>query len=655
MAADHPTIAYSPALDGVRAICLTGVLLFHAPFSWMGGGFLGVSTFFTLSGYLITTLLIREATSSGTIGLRAFWDRRMRRLGPALWLGVTGVLLSGPYWLRADVRERLLPDALSTLLYVSNWRFQSPQYAYERLFAAPSPLQHSWSLSIEAQYYLVFPVLLALSFRLGLRALQVGGVLLAALAVSLTAAVVDPTDSATINHVYYGTLPRLAEPLMGGVLALALATPRGAALVDKRAQRGHLLALTGFLVAAAMGALWSQTEVSSAWLYRGGFAFHALLSAIVIGITVGPSTAFTRLLSLPPLPWLGRLSYGAYVYHWPIFVGLSPERTGLDAIPLFGLRVAATVGCAWLSYRFVEQPVRKRRVLANFPRIARASLLLPAWVAATISWQHFAEQRRLEHVRTSVAEIAARVPIDPRLRVGSFGDSTAFLLAQPLEQWLAGVGFQQHKGRCALGCSFVSYGEIFHWNRWTREPRYCGERLSAWQQRLHSVDLDLVIVTVGPWDVLTRRRLPHSTPRAFGDPIFDETFASTLDEAMAMFRDAGTAVIWIAPPPVRFGAEHWPDADRLAEANDPKRMARLRQLVREAAERWPATLRVVDLNAYLEERTGGNVFDPELRPDGVHFTASAMTDIVADWLGPAVLFAADELLLSTGPPSARPE
>jgi len=260
VAAPRSKLGYSPALDGLRAVCLTGVLLFHAPFEWMSGGFLGVSTFFTLSGYLIATLLLREWEGTGRIDLAAFWERRLRRLGPPLWLGVAGVVATAPWWLPASTRDRLLADAATTLAYVSNWRFMSPEYAYARLFSDPSPLQHSWSLSIETQYYLVFPFALLLCLRRSRAATPIALLLLAVVAASIAAAVTDPGDADAINRVYYGTLARAAEPLAGALLALALA--RGA---DGSERVGRLLTVAAPIAAIAMVAAWSISR----WARRG--------------------------------------------------------------------------------------------------------------------------------------------------------------------------------------------------------------------------------------------------------------------------------------------------------------------------------------------------------------------------------------------------
>ena len=161
MRRNTPNDAHSAGLEGLRGLCLVAVLCFHAPFEWMSGGFLGVSTFFTLSGYLITRILLVEWCETGRIDYRKFWYRRLRRLTPALWLAIAATLASGDLWLSESSRERLAGDALSSLFFVANQRFMSPDYAYSMIFDNPSVFQHCWSLAIEAQYYLVFPLLIS--------------------------------------------------------------------------------------------------------------------------------------------------------------------------------------------------------------------------------------------------------------------------------------------------------------------------------------------------------------------------------------------------------------------------------------------------------------------------------------------------------------
>jgi len=368
------TITYQPAVDGLRGLAVAGVLFFHAGFSWAVGGYLGVSTFFTLSGYLITTLLLAEHGRTGGVSLRAFWGRRFRRLMPASLLTLAGiVLLFGPFVATADQLAELPGDVIAALAYVANWRFIFADQSYADLFTAPSPVQHFWSLAIEEQFYVFFPLLMTGLLAVGRGSRRVLVIALGALAglstVMMLALYTPGTDPA---RVYYGTGTRAVELLAGALLAVVLAArPQ----VVGRLPR-WLATSVGVAVLAVTGYWWSTVEQTSSWLYEGGLTVYAFSSVVLLTVILQPGP-IQRALATEPLRQLGRISYGVYLLHWPIFLWLTPERTGLDLVPLFVLRMAVTLSAAILSFRFVEQPVRTRSALIG----PRAWVVAPAMVA----------------------------------------------------------------------------------------------------------------------------------------------------------------------------------------------------------------------------------------------------------------------------------
>jgi len=326
-------------LDGLRGVAIVGVLLFHT--GYLAGGFLGVDLFFALSGYLITDQLLREAESTGTVSLVAFWGRRARRLLPALATMLAGVTLL-VWWVGPpDLVRTTLADGPWVQLNLVNWHLLAESAGYWDRFGAARVFEHLWSIAVEEQFYLVWPVLVAVWWR---RAAAVAAVISV---VSLVAMVVlvDPADP---TRVYTGTDTRAFSLLLGAVVA----TPPVRALLGRVAARwvGSVLAS----LAAGIGVAWLVADgVGSSWLFRGGLFAHSLASAVLVGLCVRvPDAVVARVLTWRPLRWLGLVSYSLYLWHWPVFVLLAAQSAWL--------RIGVAVGLAALSRYLVEDPVRFR-------------------------------------------------------------------------------------------------------------------------------------------------------------------------------------------------------------------------------------------------------------------------------------------------------
>ncbi|MGQ0830088.1 MAG: acyltransferase family protein [Microthrixaceae bacterium] len=361
--------SYVRAIDGLRGVAVIAVLAFHGGVPGASGGFLGVSLFFTLSGYLITQLLLREHETSGRISLRSFWGRRVRRLAPAALVTLLAIgLLIGltDLFPGASVPGDLAAAATN----VANWRFAVAQTSYQDLFTAgPSPVLHFWSLAIEEQFYVLFPLLVAMVLaRLGRSRLPL--VLGALTAVGVIASAVSSADFA-----YYSTLSRAPELLVGALLALVLPIERSLAPAVART-----IAVAGTLGALGLLSLVATTTVDDDWLHAGGLPAISLLSAAIIAATLvtGP---VRRATSWAPVVAIGRISYGIYVYHWPLFLLLSAERIGFGGPPLFALRILATGIAASASARLLENPVRRGHLL---PRVRVGSTVFAGTLAAVL-------------------------------------------------------------------------------------------------------------------------------------------------------------------------------------------------------------------------------------------------------------------------------
>ena len=371
-----PRLPHIRSLDGLRGVAVLTVVLYHFAPSLFPGGFLGVDLFFVLSGFLITGLLVNEWGGSGRISLRRFWARRARRLLPALLLvlgsvGIYAVLVADGLTGRAIAR-----DGLATLLYVANWHFIDASQAYiQATDLELSPLRHMWSLAIEEQFYLVWPLVVAglgmlvADVRRGGRSLgrAVGG-LAAALAVLSIVRMVTLYSPTAPDRVYYGTDSRAFLLLIGAAVGAFTA---GAPLVTGARHR-QLVAGAGVVIGTSLLVLMAMVDATDSWLYRGGYGLIALAMVFVLVAAAQPGwNPLGKVLENAGLVGLGVISYGVYLWHWPAVIWLTESRTGLDGPALFGIRTVATLAAALASYYLLERPVRQRRWRLS---------LLPAWL-----------------------------------------------------------------------------------------------------------------------------------------------------------------------------------------------------------------------------------------------------------------------------------
>ena len=349
---------YLPGLDGLRAVAVVAVLLYHADVPWLPGGFLGVDVFFVISGYLITMLLLEEHHRSGTIGVRRFYGRRARRLLPALYLLLATTCAVVVLFFR-DEAAKLRPQVLSALTYSTNWYLIATDGSYFQQLGRPLLLRHLWSLAVEEQFYLLWPLALVVLLRrfrgrLGPIALAVAGVT-AASAVWMAVLYQPGQDP---SRLYYGTDTRISTILMGALLALFW---RPSALAHGGARRhGPLFDVIGVAALAGVLLFFLHSTDTAGSLYRGGFVGLAALSALAVAAATHPGTYFGKALGVGALTWIGVRSYALYLWHWPIFVLTRPDLdVPLSGWPLLVLRLGLTVLLADLSYRLVERPIRR--------------------------------------------------------------------------------------------------------------------------------------------------------------------------------------------------------------------------------------------------------------------------------------------------------
>ena len=526
-----------PALDGLRGLAVIGVLLFHSGFEWARGGFLGVSTFFTLSGFLITNLLVREWDSNGSIRLGGFWARRFRRLLPAatITIAITGVV----FW-RIGTPEQLYDlrlDMLASLGYVANWRFYLAGTSYASLFAAPSPLQHFWSLAIEEQFYLFFPPIVIIAMRLGGRKLLTSIVAVATIAsIALSALLRHDPD-----RVYYGTDTRASELLLGVLLALwwSSRTPEGSLRSDQ-SRRSIPLDAVAIGALAVMFAAWFRVDETSSWLAKGAFPLYALCTTAIILAGTRRGLVST-MLSNRVFRAAGLISYGLYLYHWPVFLILDAQRTGLSIWPLFAARMAITIPLAIASYLLLEMPIRRSRMFRTRGSGLAAAILmasLTAGVAILVTRNPpaittaFANVEIGDTVTYGLSYVTDQEPAPGAPRdVLILGDSGMVDVQPPLEAAFnaAGVGHIELGAGPGFGLSQpVSWRE-------------------DWRASIERVDPQLVVIMLGGWDL-----------RFIADQG-DEAYQRLMSEAVDILSARGARIIWL--PMLPGGSTKWKDVD----------------------------------------------------------------------------------------------
>ncbi|MGG2024904.1 acyltransferase family protein [Gottfriedia sp. S16(2024)] len=351
---------YMAGLDGLRALAVLSVIAYHLNFSWASGGFLGVTVFFVLSGYLITDLLIAEWSTNQRIDLKSFWYRRAKRLLPGMFTLLL-IVIAFVSLFKSSMIGNLKQDSVAAIFYYSNWWYIFHHLSYFESYANPSILNHFWSLAVEEQFYIIWPILTLLGLkyiknkdRLFLYTF-VGAIVSALLMAILFHPGSDP------SRVYYGTDTRAFSLLIGASLALVWpsrkltnnVTTSGKILID-------LVGITGLLIFLLMV---GKTNQYDSFLYRGGMFLLSISAAMLIAALAHPTSKIGRFLAMRPLKWIGLRSYGIYLWQYPVIILLSPKvNTGDTSLFRAICQITLIFVLAALSYRYIEDPIRKGKL-----------------------------------------------------------------------------------------------------------------------------------------------------------------------------------------------------------------------------------------------------------------------------------------------------
>ena len=631
-----------PGLDGVRAIALALVVAYHIDPEHVPGGYIGVSIFFTLSGFLITSLLLAELRTTGRIDLRAFWMRRAKRLLPLAWLTLTIVALASVATIWTPDQSANLPgEVVAAVANVSNW-WQLTHNGYINAFVAPSPIRHYWSLAIEEQFYLVWPLLMAGAAALARRG-RVAAVPVMMLVITLASLAATILSRSDPELVYLSTASRMGELTIGALMAWRWRAKR-----FRRARVQH----RPWLTAAAIGSAGVIAAITVAmdsdapiWGY-GGFLAVSFGSAAIISASLRPGPV-SALLSWAPLPWLGRRSYAAYLVHWPVLVALP---IGWPLPLRAAVTVFATLALSVVAHRVIERPVQLTthvRPIALGGALLVSVMVITAFVAApdrdaTVQGRLAADLDQVADPDTPVTPVPTTCPpppptttsttappgelfdpetveklgdpyeptCGPTLRVLVIGDSTGRGAANALRR--SGIPQLEIWDRTVLGCSLGYSGR----------SKGCPDWHTEWTNSINTVRPDVVLAYMG-----VSQELKDLPVTKFESDAAAVERVQVIGEATDLLASTGAKVLWTlpAPPVLPTGAFYCQGRQRNSPC-DPKWAGLWGDSIRFAAK--ARGLPVIDVAGWMAERAPNA---EQERPDGLHLTGAALEEH-AIWL-----------------------
>jgi len=388
-------IQYIPAIDGLRALAVIAVMFYHLGFSWIPGGFLGVDLFFVISGYVITRMLLDSIAQSGGLDLRGFYLARLRRLLPALLFMITTTVIAVGIW-APDTIKRLLIDTPFALTGTINWWLVANEQDYFESIGRPPLLQHTWSLAVEAQFYLIWPLILYFILKkFGKKHIPVAALSIATasgIALLLVSVSIDAANASKVSHVYFGTDTHSIGLFLGAALAVSWIPQNFRVEISRKGQNFiDGIGIFGFI---GILATFFFIDASNPAMYKIAFPLAGIFGAAIIASIVHPASRFAPVLQNKVLLWIGERSYAIYLWHWVIFQVTRPtvDLAG-QAWALYSLRILIVFALADISLRYVELPVRRgviqywlkgRKYRTKKERNRQASLLSAATVIVVV-------------------------------------------------------------------------------------------------------------------------------------------------------------------------------------------------------------------------------------------------------------------------------
>jgi peptidoglycan/LPS O-acetylase OafA/YrhL len=603
-----------------------------------------------LSGFLITSLLLDEIGRTGKLDLGSFWVRRARRLLPALLIMVLAVIAARLLF-PPDAVSDLRNDATAAFLWVANWAFVSHETDYFSQGAPPSPLQHTWSLGVEEQYYLIWPVLIAavaVLLAVIARRRQKTPTIVAVRRAVLVLAVLGTVGSAaeailmasdaSLNRVYFGTDTRAQALLIGAAAAALLvrdwpAIMAGVPPIHSRWVRWLAwgVPVAGVAVLAAI----THVGTGSATEFHNGLLIVVAVAAVAViaPVALEQNGPVAWVLSTPPLVALGVISYGVYLWHWPVFLVLNGERTDWSGLPLFAARCAVTLILAVGSWWLIERPVRRWRPV-HVPQLRLAAATMATAVAVAIvvvpvgtridpSSPDITQAALVSPVET--VRVAAPPHTGPRDHtVSVFGDSIGWTIMRYLPA-TPGISFLD---RTTIGCGLVRGGPYRYSGQSLEQKPECDAWPERWAQRIAYDKPDVVLLVVGRWETVDRKwngKWAH-----IGQPDFDKYLESELHHALDILTSTGALVVVTTEPYNRHGEQA---NGSLYPEDQTSRVDQWNTLLRKVVG-GRKNVTVLDLNKKLAPNGSytNKINGVQVRIDGVHPTPNAVK-----WMTPWLL------------------
>ncbi|KYH45768.1 hypothetical protein AZH51_08725 [Branchiibius sp. NY16-3462-2] len=606
---------HRPALDGIRALAIVLVMIYHATSQQPRGGFFSVDVFFVLSGYLIAGLLIKEDWTWGSIDLVAFYVRRARRLLPGLIAAVIAIAAICPRVLSDEAVASMRGDGLATIFYVANWRFIATGDSYFAQFGDPSPYRHMWTLAIEEQFYLILPMLLicliALT-RANLRYITGALVGLAALSALWMWTLYVPGQDP--SRVYYGTDTRAQDLLLGSALACAMT------LISKRAAatRARLMTVIGGIGFAVMVVWFLTFAEDQPFTYGGGFFIFVLgTCALIASVELNQDGPFARLFGFAPWAWIGKISYGLYLYHWPVFLVM--KHTGLTGPVLFVTEFAISFALGALSFYALEQPIRRHGLKPLIGRRAAVTvgwLCLPVTAALTLALTPAVTPNLIVQAKPGQGSDMGTVNPNASLKVLVLGDSVGFSLGYAFDEkeWPK----VQVTGDVIFGCGTAEQHIAVNGVDQKPDPSQCQDVFAKWPADVASKNPNVVLWSLGGWEVYDH--VVDGKILKVGSPEYAAYLTSRLDLGLSKLGSTKVVIPNLAcysqPSYVVDGQDMAPNR------NDPARATAVNNILDAFAASHPQQVHIFDVASKLcpDGKPILKVDGVQVRSDGVHYT-----------------------------------